>query len=72
MLKVAEETTITEEQMKNVQELAGRMKSQFINLKDDVVSPIVKPSLSRKAVRIFTDGVYDMVHSGHYNALRQA
>lgn len=26
----------------------------------------------RKPVRIYVDGCFDMIHSGHYNALRQA
>lgn len=28
--------------------------------------------MSSKPVRIYIDGCFDMIHSGHYNAIRQA
>jgi ethanolamine-phosphate cytidylyltransferase len=30
------------------------------------------PAIKREPVRIYIDGCFDLIHSGHYNAIRQA
>jgi ethanolamine-phosphate cytidylyltransferase len=30
------------------------------------------PAIKKEPVRIYIDGCFDLIHSGHYNAIRQA
>lgn len=35
-------------------------------------SPILNKIVEKKPIRIYMDGVFDIIHSGHFNAIRQA
>ena len=66
-------------------EVNKKMHSLFDDITEDSVGSIMKrvlgnvgitpessPNPKKKPSRIFMDGVFDMPHSGHYNAIRQA
>ena len=49
-MKIAEESTISEEQSAKVEEVASQVKSQFISLKEDIVSPVLTHQLRSNPV----------------------
>lgn len=59
------------------QEDAKNMLTNFIKSlyqKKETVPELNTPALSvkKKPVRVYIDGAFDLIHSGHYNAIRQA
>jgi hypothetical protein len=34
------------------------------------VSEMMSPAIKKEPVRIYIDGGFDLIHSGHYNAIR--
>jgi len=42
------------------------------NIRNAIKNEIILNSENRKPVRIYMDGVFDIIHSGHFNAIRQS
>jgi cytidyltransferase-like protein len=51
-------------------EAAIQMKHHSYEARSDLMRP--PPSADKPLVRVYVDGCFDMMHSGHFNALRQA
>lgn len=70
---IANEKNMDSDSKKKIEDMALDLKNQFLSLSSPG-SP-VPGSPTRKdleVVRGLCDGVFDMVHSGHFNAIRQA
>jgi ethanolamine-phosphate cytidylyltransferase len=52
-------------------EIKQKLSKEINNLRHQFTSQTVT-SLSNKKVRIYMDGVFDIIHSGHFNAIRQS
>jgi ethanolamine-phosphate cytidylyltransferase len=57
-----------------VQDISTFVKTPSKSQKSEISETldIVSPSRTREPVRIYIDGAFDLIHSGHYNAIRQA
>jgi len=68
-LKALSENYFSEETAQKAKEDAQK----FINFykKNSLLSPSISKELSTVPLRMYMDGVFDMVHSGHFNAIRQ-
>ena len=54
-----------------LKEIVKNIKKQNIKPRASTDSlDIVSPSRTREPVRIYIDGAFDLIHSGHYNAIR--
>ena len=51
-----------------VAEIASQVNKVHCGHKVDAA----KPAEKKEPVRIYIDGCFDLIHSGHYNAIRQA
>lgn len=77
MKKIAEDLETAEANSKddeNLVKLNEQIKTEAqaiykISLNTKIASMMLSPQ--RKRIRIYMDGVFDIIHSGHFNALRQ-
>ena len=63
-----DDTFADQELKKKLSEIKAEIKSKV----DELGKKIDEISVIQKPVRIYIDGVFDLVHSGHFNAIRQA
>lgn len=66
-LEIASEEDKNNEISKKIQEISSEI------YKNSLITKLIaeETKIERKKIRVFMDGVFDIIHSGHFNALRQ-